>query len=648
MKKTRLLLLLALLMTAATGARAAWTGGTYTATANENLGAITVNGDATLTINSDVTVTVTGGINVASGTLTVTGPGTLVVNGSKGNDGNSDFNGGPGGPGGVAISGNIIVQGGATVTATGGTGGTGGNGEWDGGTGGNGGVAFAGTLTYKSGTVTANGGSAGSGGWSDDEERYASSGSAGKAFANDVDFTQTTGYSVTNGTSTIGSVLNQTKVVISGGSEPAAATYTVTMKDGVKDADKWTVKVGDGQAQALPIGGLKGDGSETVTLQYNGRLKVKGVKATSDEKPAGPTSWKLTLSSPAKDLYIIANGGVIAQQTLDVASTEFTVEMPELTSQTVNIFATDGSGNCWYCTQENMSFASGQTYQSSPTMTALDEDNSKPLYKITATSDVTIPDGKTVVLSGVNISGGSITCDGSVTMILLGSNTVTATSENAAIKIGGPGTTLTITGSGSLTAQGGLEAAGIGTDRIENGELSFGNIVINGGTVTATGGGEGAGIGTGLADGQYASASITCGDITINGGTVTAIGGLYGAGIGTGVTMSDGGSASITCGDITINGGTVTATGGGYGPGIGTGVFLKYGYETASNRCGNITIGAGVTSVTATKGYNSPNSIGKGYAYGGTQNYGTITIGGDATTYAAGVTASPFTYTPSN
>ena len=262
---------------------------------------------------------------------------------------------------------------------------------------------------------------------------------------------------------------------------------------------------------------------------------------------------------------------------------------------------------------------------------------------------ISIAAGATVTLSGVNISNGQITCSGNANIILMGANTVTATTEGeAAIKIGGSGTTLTITGSGSLTAQGGKEAAGIGTDRNENGELSFGNIVINGGTVTATGGNEGAGIGTGLADGQYASASITCGDITINGGTVTAIGGLYGAGIGTGTTMSDGGSASITCGDITINGGTVTATGGGYGPGIGTGVFLKYGYETASNRCGNITIGAGVTSVTATKGSGSPNSIGKGYAYGGTQNYGTITIGGDATTYAAGVTASPFTYTPSN
>ena len=296
MKRNRLLLLLVLLMTAATGARAAWTGGTYTATATENLGAITVNGDATLTINSDVTVTVTGGINVASGTLTVTGPGTLVVNGAKGNDGASGWKGSNGGNGGVAISGNIIVQGGATVTATGGNGGNGGSGELEAGTGGNGGVAFAGTLTYKSGTVTANGGSAGSGGYIDDEEKYASSGSAGKAFANDVDFTQTTGYSVTNGTSTIGSVLNQTKVVISGGTDPAAAGYTVSLKDGVKDADKWTVKVGEGQAQALPIGGLKGDGSETVTLQYTGRLKVKGVKATSDAAPAANPIEVLTYS----------------------------------------------------------------------------------------------------------------------------------------------------------------------------------------------------------------------------------------------------------------------------------------------------------------------------------------------------------------
>ena len=58
------------------------------------------------------------------------------------------------------------------------------------------------------------------------------------------------------------------------------------VKDGVKDAYEWTVKVGEGQAQALPIGGLKE--GDPVTLQYNGRLKVKGVKATSDAAPTAP------------------------------------------------------------------------------------------------------------------------------------------------------------------------------------------------------------------------------------------------------------------------------------------------------------------------------------------------------------------------
>ena len=77
---------------------------------------------------------------------------------------------------------------------------------------------------------------------------------------------------------------------------PVSATSPLYayMKDGVKDADKWTVKVGEGQAQALPIGGLKGDGSEKVTLQYNGRLKVKGVTATSDEKAA---AWDGTITA---------------------------------------------------------------------------------------------------------------------------------------------------------------------------------------------------------------------------------------------------------------------------------------------------------------------------------------------------------------
>ena len=98
---------------------------------------------------------------------------------------------------------------------------------------------------------------------------------------------------------------------------PAAAPaegYTVSMKSGVKDADKWTVKVGEGQAQALPIGGLKGDGSETVTLQYNGRLKVKGVKATSDAAPAAVPVTAITLNKTETSIMVGAT------ETLSVTS----------------------------------------------------------------------------------------------------------------------------------------------------------------------------------------------------------------------------------------------------------------------------------------------------------------------------------------
>ena len=106
------------------------------------------------------------------------------------------------------------------------------------------------------------------------------------------------------------------------GAAASAAGYTVSMKDDVKDADKWTVKVGEGQAQALPIGGLKGDGSETVTLQYNGRLKVKGVKATSDAAPAKSPAEVTTAPTAATDVKagedkaLLATAGVATGGTM--------------------------------------------------------------------------------------------------------------------------------------------------------------------------------------------------------------------------------------------------------------------------------------------------------------------------------------------
>ena len=104
-------------------------------------------------------------------------------------------------------------------------------------------------------------------------------------------------------------------------------------------------------------------------------------------------------------------------------------------------------------------------------------------------------------------------------------------------------------GNGSLKAEGGGAAAGIGGDSHKNTK----NITITGGTVEAVGGsGGGAGIGGGNAGSGMG--------ITIEGGTVTAAGGDNGAGIG-------GGDGE----DIAISNGTVNATGGIHGAGIGGG-----------------------------------------------------------------------------
>jgi hypothetical protein len=216
---------------------------------------------------------------------------------------------------------------------------------------------------------------------------------------------------------------------------------------------------------------------------------------------------------------------------------------------------------------------------------------------------ISIAAGATVTLKDVNITNlgvgfdwEGITCESDATLVLEGTNTVCAGrgsdgyNNYPGIWIA-PGKTLTIQGDGTLTAYSNADspyAAGIGGGY----KIACGNIVINSGTITATGGWDAAGIGGGN--------SASCGNITINGGTVTATGGNYGAGIGCGAAGENQGS----CGNITISGGTVEATGGENAAGIGGG--------STNGVCGTITITKGVTSVTATKGANTPNSIGAG------------------------------------
>lgn len=283
--------------------------------------------------------------------------------------------------------------------------------------------------------------------------------------------------------------------------------------------------------------------------------------------------WKLTLTANARNLCILADNEAIAGATLEgEQGTEFTVAVPVVTSKTITVVASDDANNCYYYKNpKTISLAAGKYYRSSPAMTPVGTDKTAEggVYKITGDhsgvgNSVTIPAGKTAVLSGATISKSNhINCESNVTIILMGSNSITASDNNPAIKFVESGT-LTITGTGSLTATGGPYNPGIGPNCGNYAFGTCGDILICGGTIDVTGGNyykspnySGAGIGTGNKG--------KCGNITITTG-VTSVTARKGSGKGDFIARNSigyGGGRSSTCGTVTI-GGTVYWNGSSY------------------------------------------------------------------------------------
>ena len=202
-------------------------------------------------------------------------------------------------------------------------------------------------------------------------------------------------------------------------------------------------------------------------------------------------------------------------------------------------------------------YAAGKELSGSESYTAQDGD----VLTGSTSGTVTIADSANITLNNATINGG-IVCEGSATITLVGTNSVTGLSRNlydpnntynsAGIQIGGEGTTLTIRGNGSLTATGGSLSAGIGVrsalSNHNESDVSGGNIVIEGGNIVAQTSGYGAaGIGTGCTFERISS----IGTITIKGGTVTATGGEDANGIGNGDAYGEGGTSSV--GTITFH-----------------------------------------------------------------------------------------------
>ncbi|BAL00210.1 putative surface layer protein [Oscillibacter valericigenes Sjm18-20] len=251
----------------------------------------------------------------------------------------------------------------------------------------------------------------------------------------------------------------------------------------------------------------------------------------------------------------------------------------------------------------------------------------------TATTDkivVSSSAGANITLAGVNIDLSSAdgaafdiaSTAGEVNLILAdgATNTLKSGFSRAGLQkdTTAAGTMLTISGNGTLNANGGFYAAGIGGGI--SGSAS--NIVISGGTVTAKGGFDGAGIG----GGAYGIGS----NIVISGGNVNAsyIGGGYL------------GSAS----NIVISGGNVNASSIGATPTNSDGISV---YKTTFTVPNDTAGGTDVSAMTFTSG-------GSNYTYGMTDAKSILDSGSgkvyvylpegaatatyDGTTYAATVT----------
>lgn len=226
--------------------------------------------------------------------------------------------------------------------------------------------------------------------------------------------------------------------------------------------------------------------------------------------------------------------------------------------------------------------------------------------------------------SALSISSGS-----TVNLDLDSTNRCACSSDNKAGVNVPYGAKLTVTGDGTLKAEGDKYAAGIGG----NDEQTNGSIIINSGTIIARGGKYGAGIGTGDKSGK------TSGDIIINDGEVSAYGGDYAAGIG--------GGNNSTCGAIRINGGTVYAEAPDEGAAIGSGdeasdklglIMITGGTITAVAKDEGAGIGSGsesgdVTEIIITGGIITArsNQYGAGIGGGRGSSGGTIKISGDTT-----------------
>lgn len=442
----------------------------------------------------------------------------------------------------------------------------------------------------------------------------------------------------------------------------AKFVYPATLSDGAGGIDASILGGQDGTMAGISANFDAATGEGTITVSGT-EASVSGTVTMTNQVLIGKFTPMYGGAAMAGITSLIISDGTnmytVAPSSGTFGTTGIYVAMLPVSDKKVSIWAYTASTT--YIFKKSVTLAAGKLYKSlaipcypetvnlssvtttsggvtdvggTPTLTL--QDGQLVTGSLVRTTDahkvkVTIADGATVTLSGATIDGkaentsgdfssawAGITCEGDATILLTGANTVTNFHSWYPAIFVPEGKTLTIGGSGSLTASNTYyNITGSGAAIGGGDGMACGNIAITGGTVTAKGGSSSAAIGGGY--------RASCGSITISGGTVTATG--DGAGIGSGNIFD----SDVTCGDITISGtARVTATGGGNAAGIGS----AGADEDNANTCGNISI-SGACIVIATGGGNAA-----GIGTGCMATCGSIRITGGTVTAQGGNNAA--------
>ena len=287
---------------------------------------------------------------------------------------------------------------------------------------------------------------------------------------------------------------------------------------------------------------VKNAGGTEITGNITGLTVSDGTNTytVSRSAAAGPIYVAMLPVSNDKTLSFVANDASnsyyksVTGKTL-AANNQYTINVTMTTGTTTNL----------------SSLGADHTAQNGETLTGT----------LAASRKISIAAGATVVLKNVDINYGTtltasfyagITCLGDATLIVSGTDYVKSFDDGYPGIFVPSGSTLTITGSGTLYADGPKDdGAGIGSGR-DNIEAyrACGNIVLQGGTIWATGGSGAAGIGSG-ATANYTEydpgTPSSCGYITIKSSVTSVL-----ARKGKGVEKSIGEGQNSNCGTVTI------------------------------------------------------------------------------------------------